>query len=133
MAKTALITGVTGQDGAYLARLLVNKGYKVFLRVADPLGRGHGPRRRPHPGGAAQQPGAGALLSGLHPGLYGNARISPQVEQTPFHPRCPYAIAKLYAHHITVNYREALGLHTRCGILFNHERLCGPASSSPAR
>jgi GDPmannose 4,6-dehydratase len=53
--------------------------------------------------------------------LFGNARISPQDEETPFHPRSPYAIAKLYAHHITVNYREAYGLHTSCGILFNHE------------
>jgi len=53
--------------------------------------------------------------------LFGNARNSPQDEETPFHPRSPYAIAKLYAHHITVNYREAYGLHTSCGILFNHE------------
>src|SRR5207247_2010207 len=53
--------------------------------------------------------------------LFGNARTSPQDEETPFRPRSPYAIAKLYAHHITVNYREAFGLHASCGILFNHE------------
>jgi GDPmannose 4,6-dehydratase len=59
--------------------------------------------------------------------LFGNARISPQDEDTPFHPRSPYAIAKLYAHHITVNYREAFGLHASCGILFNHESPVRPA------
>jgi GDPmannose 4,6-dehydratase len=59
--------------------------------------------------------------------LFGNAKISPQDEETPFHPRSPYAIAKLYGHHITVNYREAYGLHTSCGILFNHESPLRPA------
>ena len=60
--------------------------------------------------------------------LFGNAKISPQDEETPFHPRSPYAIAKLYAHHITVNYREAFGLHASCGILFNHESPLRPAN-----
>src|SRR4029077_19655158 len=65
--------------------------------------------------------------------LYGNARPSPQDEETPFHPRSPYAIAKLYAHHITVNYREAFGLHACCGSCSIMNPPCGPASSSPAR
>src|SRR5262249_61943562 len=53
--------------------------------------------------------------------LFGKARESPQNETTPFYPRSPYAAAKLYAHWITVNYREAYGLHASAGILFNHE------------
>jgi GDPmannose 4,6-dehydratase len=53
--------------------------------------------------------------------LYGLARESPQTENTPFHPRSPYGVAKLYAHWITINYREAYGLHASNGILFNHE------------
>jgi len=53
--------------------------------------------------------------------LYGQARETPQTELTPFHPRSPYGVAKAYAHHMTVNYRESYGLHSSCGILFNHE------------
>jgi GDPmannose 4,6-dehydratase len=53
--------------------------------------------------------------------MYGKAHESPQSERTPFHPRSPYAVSKLYAHWITVNYRESYGLHACCGILFNHE------------
>src|SRR5260370_612450 len=74
--KAALITGVTGQDGAYLAELLLAKGYAVEV---------------------------------------------PQRESTPCHPRRPYGVAKLYAYWITVNYREAYGIHASNGILFNHE------------
>jgi GDPmannose 4,6-dehydratase len=171
MGKTALITGVTGQDGAYLTRLLLAKGYRVFGTV-----RGESPVR--HAGLAAlgifgalnvvqrvldrvapdeiynlaaqsfvassfEQPIHSGEVTGLAVArilealrnnhaparfyqastseLFGNARNSPQDEETPFHPRSPYAIAKLYAHHITVNYREAFGLHACCGILFNHE------------
>lgn len=53
--------------------------------------------------------------------MYGKVRETPQTEDTPFHPRSPYAVAKVYAHWATVNYREAYGLHASCGILFNHE------------
>jgi GDPmannose 4,6-dehydratase len=186
--KKALITGVTGQDGSYLAELLLSKGYEV-----------HGIKRRaslfntdridhiyedPHEIGrhlvlhygdmtdasslisivqevkpdeiynlAAQshvkvsfeQPeytansdalGTLRLLEAIRVGglekvtrfyqastseLYGLVRESPQKETTPFYPRSPYAVAKLYAYWITVNYREAYGLFACNGILFNHE------------
>jgi GDPmannose 4,6-dehydratase len=186
--KTALITGVTGQDGAYLAELLLNKGYKV-----------HGIKRRsssfntsriehlyqdPHeenpkftlhygdltdatnlirivqetqpdeiynlgaqshvqvsfetPEYTANSDALGALrlleairLLGLKDQtrfyqastseLFGKVQTIPQSENTPFYPRSPYAAAKLYAYWMTVNYREAYGLYTANGILFNHE------------
>jgi GDPmannose 4,6-dehydratase len=186
--KTALITGVTGQDGAYLARLLLSKGYMV-----------HGVKRRssvfntqrvdaiysdPHEihsrfalhygdltdatnlirivqetqpdeiyNLAAQSHvqvsfetaeytansdalGTLRLLEALRilgmadrtrfyqastSELYGKVREIPQTEQTPFYPRSPYGVAKLYAYWITVNYREAYGIHASNGILFNHE------------
>jgi GDPmannose 4,6-dehydratase len=188
LSKTALITGITGQDGAYLAELLIAKGYFV-----------HGLRRRassfntsridhiyqdPHTENvkmklhygdmtdssnlirivqdvqpdeiynlAAQShvavsfetaeytgnaDGLGTLrlleairLLGLSQKtkfyqastseLYGKVREVPQSETTPFYPRSPYAVAKLYAYWITVNYREAYGIHASNGILFNHE------------
>jgi GDPmannose 4,6-dehydratase len=186
--KVALITGVTGQDGAYLAELLLSKGYTV-----------HGVKRRsssfnteridhlihdPHEEGVAfhmhygdvtdatniicivqeTQPdeiynlaaqshvqvsfetpeytanadglGTLRLLEAIRilgrekktrfyqastSELFGKAREIPQRETTPFYPRSPYAAAKLYAHWITVNYREAYGMHASAGILFNHE------------
>jgi len=188
LGRKALITGVTGQDGSYLAELLLQKGYEV-----------HGIKRRsssfnsaridhlyrdPHiPGGrfflhygdltdatnlirvlqevqpteiynlAAQSHvqvsfetpeytanadaiGTLRLLEGIRilgmqnrvrfyqastSELYGQVREVPQTEQTPFYPRSPYAAAKLYGYWITVNYREAYGLHASNGILFNHE------------
>ncbi len=186
--KKALITGVTGQDGAYLAELLLGKGYEV-----------HGIKRRassfntdridhlyqdPHvsnqrfilhygdltdssnliriiqqvqpdeiynlaamshvavsfemPEYTANADGLGTLrlleairMLGLEKQtrfyqastseLYGLVQETPQRESTPFYPRSPYAVAKLYAYWITVNYREAYGLHASNGILFNHE------------
>jgi GDPmannose 4,6-dehydratase len=186
--KVALIAGVTGQDGAYLAEFLLSKGYVV-----------HGVKRRsssfnteridhlihdPHEEGVAfhlhygdvtdatniirivqeTQPdeiynlaaqshvqvsfetpeytanadglGALRLLEAIRilgresktrfyqsstSELFGKARETPQRETTPFYPRSPYAAAKLYAHWITVNYREAYGMHASAGILFNHE------------
>jgi GDPmannose 4,6-dehydratase len=186
--KTALITGVTGQDGAYLAELLLSKGYKV-----------HGVKRRsslfnteridhlyqdPHekninfklhygdltdstniiriiqetqpdeiynlaamshvkvsfdtPEYTANADGLGTLrileairILGLEKKtriyqastseLYGLVQAVPQTETTPFYPRSPYAVAKLYAYWITVNYREAYGMFATNGILFNHE------------
>jgi len=188
VAKTALITGITGQDGAYLAEFLIMKGYFV-----------HGIKRRsslintnridhiyqdPHvkdrnfilhygdlsdsmnvtriiqecrpdeiynlgamshvkvsfdvPEYTANTDGIGTLrileavrLLGMKEftkiyqastsELYGLVREIPQTEKTPFYPRSPYAVAKLYGYWITVNYREAYGLHASNGILFNHE------------
>jgi GDPmannose 4,6-dehydratase len=187
MAKTALITGVTGQDGAYLARLLLAKGYRVFgtERAQQPTERArlewlgvdgdltivqleltdsgqiqrvldrvapdeiynlaaqsfvHASFEQPIYAGEVTGLAVARILEALRNSgararfyqastseLFGNARSSPQDEDTPFHPRSPYAIAKLYAHHITVNYREAHGLHTSCGILFNHESPLRPA------
>lgn len=184
--KKALITGVTGQDGSYLAELLLEKGYEVHGVVRrssslnreriDHLEHAHpdSPSTRfvlhygdmtdsgglnrlvksirpdeiynlaaqshvhisfdqPEYTGEASGLGATRLLeavrtSGL-PTRYYQASTSemfgratpPQDESTPFHPRSPYAVAKVYAHWITVNYREAHGIHACSGILFNHE------------
>jgi GDPmannose 4,6-dehydratase len=186
--KVALITGVTGQDGAYLAELLLSKGYTVhgIKRRSSSFNTGRidhlyqdrqseNPRFILHYGEmtdattlirimqetqpdeiynlAAQShvqvsfetpeytgnaDGLGTLrlleairLLGLSgktrfyqastSELYGKAQETPQNERTPFYPRSPYAVAKLYAHWIVVNYREAYGLHASNGILFNHE------------
>jgi GDPmannose 4,6-dehydratase len=187
-AKVALITGVTGQDGAYLSELLLGKGYAVHglrrrsstintTRVealyADPhkaqgnfflhygdltdalsliriiqdvrpteiynLGaQSHVQVSFETPEYTANADGLGALrlleavrTLGLDKQvrfyqastseLFGKVREIPQRETTPFHPRSPYGIAKLYAHWITINYREAYGMHASTGILFNHE------------
>ncbi len=160
--KVALITGVTGQDGAYLSRLLLSKGYIV-----------HGLKRRAssfnttrvddiyidpheenvsffmHYGDLTDTSNLIRLVQEIQPDeiynlaaqsirtlnlsektrfyqastseLYGLVQEVPQSETTPFYPRSPYAAAKLYAYWITVNYREAYGLHASNGILFNHE------------
>ena len=186
MAKKALITGITGQDGSYLTELLLAKGYEVhgiIRRTAAPylgqleqvyaepyfnsdrLALHHGDlsdagslkrlldKIRPDevynlaaqsdvrisfdiPGYTADitATGVARLLeaiheSGLRPRFYqasssemfGKVRAMPQNELTPFHPRSPYACAKVYAFWITVNYRESYGLHASNGILFNHE------------
>jgi len=94
--KRALATGVTGQDGANLARLLLAKGYEV-----------HGIKRR---------------SSSFNTGRIDDIYVDPhERETTPFAPRSPYAAAELHAYWVTVNYREAYGLHASNGILFNHE------------
>ena len=186
MAKKALITGITGQDGSYLTELLLAKGYEVhgiIRRTAAPytgqlervyaepnfnserLALHHGDlsdagslkrlldKIQPEevynlaaqsdvrisfdiPGYTADitATGVARLLeaiheSGLRPRFYqasssemfGKVRTMPQNESTPFHPRSPYACAKVYAYWITVNYRESYGLHASNGILFNHE------------
>lgn len=181
--KTALVSGITGQDGAYLAHLLLEKGYQVhgtfrsssnsnFWRL-DFLGIRNHPRLRlveldltdlgsciravvasrpdelynlaaqsfvrgsfDQPMLTAQVTGFGALnlLEALRlhapdcrfyqastSEMYGKARAMPQDENTCFHPRSPYGVAKLYAHWITVNYRESYGMYAASGILFNHE------------
>ncbi len=181
MKKTALITGITGQDGAYLAESLLNKDYRVvgaFRRAStvnaarlDALGitedvelvpfdlTDHGNMRRTFDriepdevynlaaqsfvGVSFEQPittgditGVGAVrllevIREVNPSvrfyqastseMFGKVRETPQNEETPFYPRSPYAAAKLYAHWMTVNYREAYGMHASSGILFNHE------------
>lgn len=188
MAKTALITGVTGQDGAYLAEFLIRKGYTVHgmrrrtslfntARIdhlyTDPHESGgnlvlhHGDmtdsssllrlveQSRPdevynlaaqsHVAVSFEEPeytanadavGVLRLLEALRitgmakssrfyqastSELYGLVRETPQRETTPFYPRSPYAVAKLYGYWITVNYREAYGMYACNGILFNHE------------
>jgi len=175
----ALITGITGQDGSYLAELLLDKGYEVhglvrrsstetFERIdhladrvnlvqADLLDQSSlvNPIREIQPSEiynlAAQsfvptswlQPsltgeftalGVTRLLDAMKLAcpdarfyqassseMYGKVRETPQNENTPFHPRSPYAVAKVYGHWITVNYRESYGLYAVSGILFNHE------------
>jgi GDPmannose 4,6-dehydratase len=175
----ALISGITGQDGSYLAELLLEKGYEVHgmvrrsstetferidhlrdrlhLHQADLLDQSSlvAPIRDVQPAEiynlAAQsfvptswvQPsltgeftaiGVTRMLDALRlvdPGIrfyqasssemYGKARATPQNESTPFHPRSPYAVAKVYGHWITVNYRESYDLYAVSGILFNHE------------
>jgi GDPmannose 4,6-dehydratase len=179
--KKALITGITGQDGAYLAQFLLEKGYRVYgafrrsstvnlerldylgirkqveLVPLDLLDLGSIIRvlERVQPDEvynlAAQsfvavsfdQPVITGQITGLgavnvleairivnprikfyqasSSEMFGKAQTVPQNEQTPFYPRSPYAAAKVYAHWMTVNYREAYGLFACCGILFNHE------------
>lgn len=178
-AKTALITGVTGQDGSYLAELLLEKGYevhgmvrrsstetferiahlrdKIHLHQADLLDQSSlvSTLRAARPAEvynlAAQsfvptswvQPsltgeftaiGVTRMLDAVRmvdpeirfyqassSEMYGKAQEIPQNESTPFYPRSPYAVAKVYGHWITVNYRESYGLFAVSGILFNHE------------
>ena len=181
--KRALVTGITGQDGAYLAQLLLEKGYEVngLLRrsasadVIDERLRwlGIADRIRMHDGdlvdlsslirvmqqvkpdevynlgaqsfvksswnqpiltGQVTGMGATYMLEAVRleapqarfyqassSEMYGLIQECPQTEKTPFYPRSPYAVAKLYAHWTTVNYRESFGLHASSGILFNHE------------
>src|SRR6059058_4607298 len=177
--RTALITGITGQDGSYLAELLLAKGYEVvgvvrrtshdsYERIGHLLDRIHivpadlldqhsltavVKDAAPHEvyNLAAQsfvptswsQPvltgeftalGVTRLLEAVrlvHPEarvyqassseMFGKAQETPQRETTPFYPRSPYGVAKVYGHWITVNYRESYGIFTSSGILFNHE------------
>lgn len=187
MVKKALITGITGQDGSYLAELLLSKGYEVYgiIRRASTFNTEridhiyqdpHEFGRRTHlvygdlndasslnkilrdvqpdeiynlgaqshvrvsfdiPEYTAEVGGLGTLRlleaireTGLHKTrfyqassseLYGKVQEIPQCETTPFYPRSPYAVAKLYAYWITINYRESYGLFACNGILFNHE------------
>ncbi len=186
--KRALVTGITGQDGAYLAQLLLDKGYEVHGvkrrsssfntgRIEDLYQDPHEPDPRlilhygdmtdatnlirivqevqpdeiynlaaqshvavsfetPEYTANADAVGALRLLEAIRilglenktrfyqastSELYGLVQEVPQSETTPFYPRSPYAAAKLYAYWITVNYREAYGMHASNGILFNHE------------
>ena len=188
MSKKALITGITGQDGAYLAEYLLKKGYEVhgikrrsslintaridhlyqdphvddqqfilhygdltdstnLIRIIQDVqpdeiynlgAQSHVKVSFETPEYTANSDALGALrlleairLLGLSgktryyqastSELYGKAREVPQTEKTPFYPRSPYGVAKLYAYWITVNYREAYGIFASNGILFNHE------------
>jgi len=183
MKKTAFITGISGQDGAYLAQLLLDKGYVVygayrrtssvnFWRIEE-LGIQHHPNLRlvehdltdlgasialvqkvqpdeiynlaaqSFVGVSFEQPttttqitalGALHLLEAIRlvnrkiryyqastSEMFGKVQAVPQTEETPFYPRSPYGVAKLYAHWMTVNYRESYDIFASSGILFNHE------------
>lgn len=183
MSKKAIVTGVTGQDGAYLTELLLNKGYQVygtyrrtssvnFWRLEE-LGVLNHPKlelveydltdlgasialvQRTQPdeiynlaaqsfvGVSFEQPSTTAQITGVgclnlleairlvNPKIrfyqastsemFGKVQAVPQLEDTPFYPRSPYGVAKLYAHWMTVNYRESYNIFGSSGILFNHE------------
>jgi len=186
MAKKAIITGITGQDGSYLAEFLLSKGYEVhgLVRRASTFNRGRlaaiyldpcagDTNLFLHYGDLSDGSGLSRLLNEVQPDeiynlaaqshvrvsfdapeyttdvtatgtvrlleairetglnsrfyqassseMFGRAVETPQTEKTPFYPRSPYGCAKVYAYWITVNYREAYGLHASNGILFNHE------------
>ncbi len=176
---TALVTGVTGQDGSYLAEFLLEKGYKVigmvrrsstvnFSRIrhiqdqivlasGDLLDQGsminilreHKPEevynlaaqsfvpaswQQPVFTGGVTALGVTRMLEAIRTvdesirfyqasssEVFGKVREVPQNENTPFYPRSPYGVAKVYGHWITINYRESYGVHATSGILFNHE------------
>jgi GDPmannose 4,6-dehydratase len=180
---TALITGVTGQDGAYLSRFLLDRGYRVIGAIrrsasSDVIGERlrwlgvidrvelmdanlldlsslirviaatepdevYNLAAQSFVAASWQQPILTGTITGIgavnvleairivrpqarfyqasSSEMFGRARDKVQSERTPFYPRSPYACAKLYAHTMTVNYRESFGLHASCGILFNHE------------
>ena len=179
MTKRALITGITGQDGSYLAELLLEKGYDVlgmvrrsstvnFERIAhlqdkitfvpgdllDEISMIHILRQyrpqevynlaaqsfvqtsfgQPVLTGETTALGVTRLLDAIRlvdpeirfyqassSEMFGKVKEVPQTEDTPFHPRSPYGVAKVYGHWITLNYRESYDLHATSGILFNHE------------
>lgn len=181
--KVAVVTGITGQDGSYLAELLLDKGYTVygtyrrtssvnFWRIEE-LGIEKNPNlhlveydltdlsasirllqttgatevynlaAQSFVGVSFEQPVTTAEITGIGPlnlleairivnpnirfyqastsEMFGKVQAVPQTESTPFYPRSPYGVAKLYAHWITVNYRESYGIFGTSGILFNHE------------
>ena len=183
MKKHAVVTGITGQDGAYLAELLLAKGYVVYgtyrrtssvnfwrieelgiqsnpdlhlveydltvlgssielIRLAEPV-EVYNLAAQSFVGVSFNQPAATAQITGvgaLHlleairlvnpkirfyqastSEMFGKVQAIPQVEDTPFYPRSPYGVAKLYAHWMTINYRESYDIFGCSGILFNHE------------
>ena len=179
MAKTALITGISGQDGSYLAEFLLDKGYRVVgvvrrssapnlwriehlldrvdLRSGDLLDQLSIVRLidevepdefynlaamsfvpaswdTPLLTGEFNSQGVTRVLEAIRQvkpdtrfyqasssEMYGKVRAVPQSEDTPFHPRSPYGVSKVFGHYITVNYRESYGMYACSGILFNHE------------
>ncbi len=179
MSRTALITGITGQDGSYLAELLLDKGYRVVgmtrrsstdsneriehlggrleliqgdlldqaslstaIRTVQPAevynlaAQSFVPTSWNQPVLTGEFTGLGVtrILEAIRQAdpairfyqassseMFGKVREVPQTEQTPFHPRSPYGVAKAYGHFLTVNYRESFGMYAVSGILFNHE------------
>jgi len=179
MSKSALITGITGQDGSYLAEHLVSLGYEVHGLIRGQNNPRAAIVRRIVPelhlieGDLHDQSSLISALEATHPDevynlgaisfvalsfkqaintgeitglgvtrmldairvvnpkirfyqassseMFGKVRETPQTELTPFHPRSPYGVAKVYGHYITVNYRESYGMFAASGILFNHE------------
>ena len=179
LMKRALITGITGQDGSYLAELLLSEGYAVHGMVRRSSSENFEridhlrDRIQLHQGDLLDQYSLGTLLSEIRPDevynlaaqsfvptswsqpvltgeftalgvtkvleairhtapetrfyqassseMFGKVHETPQTEATPFYPRSPYGVAKVYGHYITVNYRESFGLYAVSGILFNHE------------
>ena len=179
MPKTALVTGITGQDGSYLAELLLREGYRVVGMTRRTSTEVH--ERIEHivddveivSGDLLDQSSITSIVSDVRPNeiynlaaqsfvpaswsqpvltgeftalgvtrvleairqvdpsirfyqassseMFGNAVQTPQTEETPFYPRSPYGVAKVYGHWITVNYRESYGLYACSGICFNHE------------
>lgn len=178
--KSALITGITGQDGSYLAELLLDKGYEVhgivrrastetFERIAHLTGKIHLHQadlldqlslidvvkesnpdevynlaaqsfvptswKQPVLTGEFTAMGVTRMLEAIKllgrdkirfyqassSEMFGKVQAVPQTENTPFYPRSPYGVAKLYGHWITINYRESYGMYCVSGILFNHE------------
>jgi GDPmannose 4,6-dehydratase len=179
VAKKALITGITGQDGSYLAELLLEKGYEVhgLVRRSSSFNTWRIDHVRDrlvlHYGDLVDQNSLARALEALEPDevynlaaqshvkvsfdmpeyttdvtaigvlrlldavrdlglqarvyqagsseMYGQVHETPQRETTPFHPRSPYAVSKVFGHYMAVNYRESYGMHVSNGILFNHE------------
>ena len=127
--KRALITGILGQDGAYLTKLLLDKGYEVFGIVPRRLVRSlEGLEYLGITGQVKIIEGDITDLSSLiravessSAEMFGLIKEPVQNENTPFHPRSPYGVSKLFAHWSTTNYRESHGLFACSGILFNHE------------
>jgi GDPmannose 4,6-dehydratase len=179
LTKKALITGITGQDGSYLAELLLEKGYEVhgLVRRSSSFNTWRIDHVRErlvlHYGDLVDQNSLARALEALQPDevynlaaqshvkvsfdmpeyttdvtaigvlrlldavrdlglearvyqagsseMYGKVHETPQTETTPFHPRSPYAVSKVFGHYMAVNYRESYGMHVSNGILFNHE------------
>jgi GDPmannose 4,6-dehydratase len=179
--KSALITGITGQDGQHLTKLLLQNGYKVWGLVNGQRNQRADSLKKEFPeveliqgdltdfssllklieksepaeiynlgaisfvGLSFKQPELTANVTGLGPlrlfeavrtldpsntvrvyqasssEMFGKVRETPQSETTPFYPRSPYGVAKVFAHQIAINYRESYGMNISCGILFNHE------------
>ncbi|MBV6820335.1 GDP-mannose 4,6-dehydratase [Rahnella sp. PD12R] len=181
--KCAIVTGITGQDGAYLAELLLSKGYKVYgtyrrtssvnfwrieelgiknhallnlteydltdlsasIRLLQQTGATevYNLAAQSFVGVSFEQPVTTAEITGIGPlnlleairivdskikfyqastsEMFGKVQAIPQMEDTPFYPRSPYGVAKLYAHWMTINYRESYDIFAASGILFNHE------------
>ena len=182
-SKVAVVTGITGQDGAYLTELLLSKGYTVFgtyrrtssvnfwrieelgvqnhpslhlveydltdlsssIRLLQASGASevYNLAAQSFVGVSFEQPLTTAEITGIGPvnlleairivdpkirfyqastsEMFGKVQAIPQIESTPFYPRSPYGVAKLYAHWMTINYRESYGIFGTSGILFNHE------------